>query len=195
MYLFSTPWKHQETLLFFDVFRGHRKSALGTNGLRKLFIDSYFIYLFTDWLWVFALRLKDQNLNPLWTDVICSKFWLSPQLHFLSNLFMGFFIFIFIIPVCNYLRRLFRKFRKNHSTDSGRDWLVPSRKCTSWNVELNGNFFARSIFVNLCQCFILCFWSHFVMLSFSCHSEHNTQAIFFHALIFKTIKFKNNGKT
>ena len=28
------------------------------------------------------------------------------------------------------------------------------------------------------------------MLSFCGHSEHNTQAIFFHALIFKTIKFK-----
>ena len=29
------------------------------------------------------------------------------------------------------------------------------------------------------------------MLSFCGHSEHNTQAIFFYALIFKIIKFKN----
>ena len=33
MYPFSTSWKHQKTLRFSDVFRGHRKSALGTNGL------------------------------------------------------------------------------------------------------------------------------------------------------------------
>ena len=46
---------------------------------------------------------------------------------------------------------------KIYSTDDGQDWLVPSRKCTSRNVELNGNFFVRSIFVNLFQCFILCF--------------------------------------
>ena len=44
-----------------------------------------------------------------------------------------------------------------YSVDSGRDWLVPSRKCTSRNVELNGSFFVRSIFVKLFQCFILCF--------------------------------------
>ena len=113
MHLFSTPWKHQKTLLFSDVFRGYRKAALGRNGLRKLFIDDCLIYLFTDWLCALALRLKDQNLNPLWTDVICSKFWLSRQLHFFSNLFIGFFIFIFIIPVCNDLCRLFRKFRNN----------------------------------------------------------------------------------
>ena len=40
--------------------------------------------------------------------------------------------------------------------DNGRDWSVPSRKCTSRNVELNGNFFVRSIFVRLFQCFIFC---------------------------------------
>ena len=44
-----------------------------------------------------------------------------------------------------------------YSTGNGRDWLVRSRKCTSRNVELNSNFFVRSIFVKLFQCFILCF--------------------------------------
>ena len=34
MHPFSTPWKHQKTLRFSDVFRGQRKGALGTNGLR-----------------------------------------------------------------------------------------------------------------------------------------------------------------
>ena len=32
-----------------------------------------------------------------------------------------------------------------YSTDNGRDCLVPIRTCTSRNVELNGNFFVRSI--------------------------------------------------
>ena len=44
-----------------------------------------------------------------------------------------------------------------YSTGNGRNWLVPSRKCTSRNVELNGSFFVRSIFVKLFQCFIPCF--------------------------------------
>ena len=82
-----------------------------------------------------------------------------------------------------------------YSTDNGRNWLVPSRKCTSRNVELIGSFFVRPIFVKRFQCFILCFLGHFVMLSFCGHSEHNTQAIFCHSLIFKTIKFKNGRKT
>ena len=33
MHPFSTPWKNQKTLRFFDVFRGRRKGALGMNGL------------------------------------------------------------------------------------------------------------------------------------------------------------------
>ena len=33
MHLFSTPWKHQKTLRFSDVFGGYRKDALGTIGL------------------------------------------------------------------------------------------------------------------------------------------------------------------
>ena len=33
MHLFSTPWKHQKTLLFPDVFREQRKGTLETNEL------------------------------------------------------------------------------------------------------------------------------------------------------------------
>ena len=76
-----------------------------------------------------------------------------------------------------------------YSTDNGRNWLVPSRKCTSRNVELIDSFFVRSIFVKRIHCFIHCFLGHLVLLSFCGHSEHNTQAIFFYPLIFKTIKF------
>ena len=43
------------------------------------------------------------------------------------------------------------------STDNCcRDWLVPSSKRASRDVKLNGNFFTRSTFVKLFQCFILC---------------------------------------
>ena len=35
MNLFSTPWKYQKTLVFSDVFRRWRKSALRTNALRE----------------------------------------------------------------------------------------------------------------------------------------------------------------
>ena len=34
MYLFSTLWKYHKTLRLSDVFRGQRKAALGTNGLK-----------------------------------------------------------------------------------------------------------------------------------------------------------------
>ena len=36
MHPFSKPLKHQKTVKFFDVFRGQRKGALGTNGLTKV---------------------------------------------------------------------------------------------------------------------------------------------------------------
>ena len=42
-------------------------------------------------------------------------------------------------------------------TDNGQDCFVPSRMRTSRNVEIDGNFFVRSIFVKLFQCFVLCF--------------------------------------
>ena len=41
-----------------------------------------------------------------------------------------------------------------YSTDNGRNWLVPSRKCTSRNVELNGSFFVRSVFKVTSLCFL-----------------------------------------
>ena len=44
-----------------------------------------------------------------------------------------------------------------YSTGNGQDRLATSRKCTSRNVELNGNIFGRSIFVKLFQFFIFCF--------------------------------------
>ena len=34
MHPLSTPWKHQKTVRFSDVFKGY-KGAFGTNGLRQ----------------------------------------------------------------------------------------------------------------------------------------------------------------
>ena len=34
MHRFSTSWKHQKTVRFSDVFKGWRKGALGTSGLK-----------------------------------------------------------------------------------------------------------------------------------------------------------------
>ena len=132
----------------------------------------------------------------MWTDLICSKFWLSCQLHFFRGMQIVHRIFhlYFHHPVITSAGCL-ENSETIYSTDNGRNWLVPSRKCTSRNVELIGSFFVRSVFVKRFQCFILCFLGHFVMLSFCGHSEHNTQAIFCHSLIFKTIKFKNGRKT
>ena len=36
MHSFPTPWKHPKTAKLFDIFRGQRKGALGTKGLKTL---------------------------------------------------------------------------------------------------------------------------------------------------------------
>ena len=55
---------------------------------KEIFINHCCIYLFfTDWLCGLALRLKDQNLNHLWTRLICSKFWLPCQVHFFGDVY------------------------------------------------------------------------------------------------------------
>ena len=41
MLLFYTPWKHQKTFSFSDVFRGYRKATPGCNGLRWLVGSRY----------------------------------------------------------------------------------------------------------------------------------------------------------
>ena len=57
MHPFSTPWKHQKTLRFSNVFRGYRKGALETNELKDLnaLKDYYAIFLWTNqkslWIW------------------------------------------------------------------------------------------------------------------------------------------------
>ena len=93
------------------------------------------------------------RLNLLKVLIVSSASFFSGM----RSLFIRFFIFIFIILVCNYLCSCSGNSETIYSTANGRYWLPPSRKCTSRNVELNGSFFVRSIFVKLFQCFILCF--------------------------------------
>ena len=38
MHSFSTTWKDQKTVRFSNVFKGYRKGALGTNGLKIIWI-------------------------------------------------------------------------------------------------------------------------------------------------------------
>ena len=82
---FLYPLKTSKNLTVFWCFQGVEKECIGNERVKEMFIDDSFIYLLTDWLYMLALRLKDQNLNPLWTDLICSKFWLSRQLHFFRD--------------------------------------------------------------------------------------------------------------
>ena len=58
MQLLSTPWKHQKTVRFSNVFRGFRKGALGTNGLNL----SWWRYL------------SHRNYSPLIWDIHHERF-------------------------------------------------------------------------------------------------------------------------
>ena len=49
---FSTPWKHQKTVRFSNVFRGYKKGALGTNVLK-----THYLLL----MWSASLRVKSPS--------------------------------------------------------------------------------------------------------------------------------------
>ena len=52
MYSFSTPWKHQKTISFSDVFRGWKEGALGTIGVKETLAEAHemFCFLFSQCL-------------------------------------------------------------------------------------------------------------------------------------------------
>ena len=199
----STPWKHQKTLWFFGYFQGVEKRCIGNEWVKEIVYLRLFIYLSLHWLIMRVgfeiknLKLKSKlkssvnRLNLFKVLIVSSTSFLQGCANCLSDSSSSFSSSPSVITSAGCLENS----ETIYSTDNGRNWLVPSRKCTSRNVELIGSFFVRPIFVKRFQCFILCFLGHFVMLSFCGHSEHNTQAIFFYALIFKIIKFKNSGKT
>ena len=57
MHPFFTPWKHQKTLQFSNVFTGERKGALGTNGLNGLIHFSPVLYFIQK----SVIRFAEQN--------------------------------------------------------------------------------------------------------------------------------------
>ena len=83
--------------------------------------------------------------------------------------------------------------------------FFPSGNCTSRNAELNDNFFVRYIFQarsvlhtlfskSLRHAFFLWpFWTQYTNNLLSCINLQNNQ-IYFHVLIFKTIKFKKRER-
>ena len=65
--LFCTPWKHQKTFRFSDVFRGYRKATLACNGLRKY--SEMFVIVISQRIWMiffmyfttFLILLSNRN--------------------------------------------------------------------------------------------------------------------------------------
>ena len=87
MHPFSTPWKHQKTVRFSDVFREQRKGALGANGLNRN-------------------KLNDPKISRLFLSSSMLFFKKDDFLH-LEEIFwkcafkrLCFFLFLLIIPVC-----------------------------------------------------------------------------------------------
>ena len=73
-----------------------------------------------------------------------------------------------------------------YSREKDRDWLIPSRKCTSRKAELNGSFLVRSFLLNSLRSlryafFLQSFWIQYTSNFLSC-------------IIFKIIWFKTSGK-
>ena len=62
MHPFSTPWKHQKTLQFSDVFMGYRKGASGANGLTLQ-------RMLSDYLSNRKQRIKVENVFRKWENI------------------------------------------------------------------------------------------------------------------------------
>ena len=171
----STPWKHQKTWRFFGCFQGVDKRRIGNEWVKEIVYWRLFIYLSLQWLIMrvgfeiknlkFKSKLKSSvnRLNLFKVLIVSSTSFIQGWLNSLSSDSSSSFSSSWsVITSAGCL--------KNSETicskENGRDWLVPSRKCTSRNVELNGSFFVGSIFAKLFQYFILCFSGHFVMLFF-----------------------------
>ena len=161
----STPWKHQKTLWFFGYFQGVEKRCIGNEWVKEIVYLRLFIYLSLHWLIMRVgfeiknLKLKSKlkssvnRLNLFKVLIVsstsflheCTVCWLDSSSSFLSS------PSVITSVGCS------ENSETIYSIENGRDRLFPSRECTSRNVELNGSFFLRSIFVKLLQCFILSF--------------------------------------
>ena len=76
MHTFSTPWKHQKTFRYSDVFKGLRKSALRTNGLTRLSVKNSRANTTEDWsLLNLGWRCKKNVCDPLRKCPYTETFW------------------------------------------------------------------------------------------------------------------------
>ena len=60
---FSTPWIHQKTIRFSDVFRGSGKDTLGTNGLRYSVTLMLNVHSTMHKKWSFPLWISSVNVT------------------------------------------------------------------------------------------------------------------------------------
>ena len=68
----STPLKHEKTLRISDVFRGHRKGALGTNGIISEYFKSKFQLCFY-WPIQFLFKENEVMFSKILLFGICLK--------------------------------------------------------------------------------------------------------------------------
>ena len=67
MHPFPTPWKHQKTVRFSDVFRWKRKGVLGMNGLKKTAVS---------WLEISVEKAEHESISNgsvCFTDIFFRK--------------------------------------------------------------------------------------------------------------------------
>ena len=90
MHPFSTPWKHEKTVRFSDVFREQRKGALGTNGLNRNKVNDQKISRLFCLLQCFFLKKT--------IFCICKKFFENVPLKGCA-FFCFYWLFLFVSPV------------------------------------------------------------------------------------------------
>ena len=159
MQLFSTPWKNQKTLVLW-CFSGLEKVCIGNEWVKKT-VYWQLLHLSIQWLIMqVGFEIKGSKpkssvnrINLFKVLIVSSTSFLKGGAICSSESSSSFSLSPSAITSagCSENSEII------YSTDNGQDCLVPSRVCTSRNVELNSNFFVRSIFVKLFQCFILYF--------------------------------------
>ena len=159
MQLFSTPWKNQKILVLW-CFSGLEKVCIGNEWVKKT-VYWQLLHLSIQWLIMqVGFEIKGSKpkssvnrINLFKVLIVSSTSFLKGGAICSSESSSSFSLSPSAITSagCSENSEII------YSTDNGQDCLVPSRACTSRNVELNSNFFVRSIFVKLFQCFILYF--------------------------------------
>ena len=160
MHLFSTLWNIRNLYGFLMFFGGVQIVYIGIERVKETF--------YLHWTYLSVHRL----LMPVSSEIKGSKLKSSVnRLNLLKVLIVSSTSFFQGCAICSLdSSSLFssspsvitsvgcpQNSWKIYSTENFRDWLPPSRTYTSRNVERNGRFFVRSIFIKLFQCCILCF--------------------------------------